>query len=184
MRCIIWAAVSSKSQASEEKDSIPSQISAAREFIQHNEGWHEIAEPLSIPGHSRSYIFLADAAADTPVYTELMSLARESKIDLLICRGRDPLGRKDALIARVEEYLASYHVQIYSMAMPTRVQDPREFPERKDLCNVKEMKALFRQIGLRITQATDRSQNRIPPLRNRRRINNPLRADAGSQYEH
>lgn len=69
MRCLIWAAVSSKPQASEEKDSIPSQVKAARELIQRNDGWHEVGEPLVIPGHSRSYIFLADAAADMPVYS-------------------------------------------------------------------------------------------------------------------
>lgn len=136
VRCVIWAAVSSKPQASEEKDSIPSQITAARELIQRNEGWHEVHEPLVIPGHSRSYIFLAEAARDMSVYTELLELTRSGSIDLVVCRGRDRLGRKDALIAQVEEYLASYDVQVYSMAMPTRIQDPREFAERKDRASI------------------------------------------------
>lgn len=129
MRCVIWAAVSSKPQASEEEDSIPSQIDAARELIQRNEGWHEVHDPLVIPGHTRSYIFLAEAARDMSVYTELLELTRNGEIDLVICRGRDRLGRKDALIAQVEEYLTTYNVQIYSVATPTRVQDPKEFPE-------------------------------------------------------
>ncbi len=42
MRCVIWAAVSSKPQASEEKESIPSQIAAARELIERNEGWQSL----------------------------------------------------------------------------------------------------------------------------------------------
>jgi len=127
MRCVIWAAVSSPGQASEEKDSIPSQIEAARELIQRSDGWHEVQEPLVIPGHSRSYIFLADAAADMPVYTDLMQLARQGEIDLLVCRGRDRLGRTDALIAQIEEYLASYNVQVLSLSMPTKIQEPGEF---------------------------------------------------------
>ena len=136
MRCLIWAAVSSKPQAADEKDSIPSQIEASRELVERNDGWHEIGEPLIIPGHSRSYIFLAEAAVDMPVYTELMSLAREGEMDLLICRGRDRLGRTDALIAQVEEYLASYNVQILSLSMPTRVQDPDQFAEQRDRASI------------------------------------------------
>jgi len=46
------------------------------------------------------------------------------------------LVRKDALIAQVEEYLATYNVQIYSMSMPTRVQDPKEFAEHKDRASI------------------------------------------------
>ncbi|HUV74767.1 MAG TPA: recombinase family protein [Anaerolineae bacterium] len=136
MRCIIWAAVSSKPQASEEKDSIPSQLDSARELVARNEGWHEVHEPLVVGGHSRSYIFLADAAAEMPVYTEVMSLARSGSIDLLICRGRDRLGRTDALIAQVEEYLASYNVQVHSLTMPTRILDPEEFAQHTDRASI------------------------------------------------
>jgi len=136
MRCVIWAAVSSPSQASDEKDSIPSQIEAGRSLIERTDGWHEAQEPLVIPGHSRSYIFLADAAVDMPVYTELMSIARSGSIDLLICRGRDRLGRTDALIAQVEEYLASYNVQVLSLSMPTTVQQPVQFAEQRDRASI------------------------------------------------
>ena len=132
MRCLLWAAVSSKPQADETKDSIPTQISAGRELIEQNEGWHEVRDPLVIPGHSRNYIFLADAAVDMPPYSSLMTLAREGQIDLLICRGRDRLGRTDALVAQLEEYLASYNVQILSMSMPTRVQEPKDFSNHRD----------------------------------------------------
>ncbi len=176
MRCIIWAAVSSKPQASEEKDSIPSQISAARELIERNERWHEVHDPLIIPGHSRGYIFLADAATEMPVYTELMDLTRSGSIDLLICRGRDRLGRKDALIAQVEEYLAEYKVQVYSMAMPTRVQDPQEFAEQRDRASiwlrsverarsqdeVAELQARFRMGTRRRVKDGYHPNNRIP----------------------
>jgi hypothetical protein len=63
MRCLIWAAVSTTPQASDEKDSIHSQIESAREFVQRSDGWHEVHDPLIIPGHCRSYIFLAPADA-------------------------------------------------------------------------------------------------------------------------
>ena len=59
MSCLIWAAVSSKPQVSDEKDSIPSQIEAARELIEHNDHQHEVHEPLIIPAHSCDYVLLA-----------------------------------------------------------------------------------------------------------------------------
>jgi DNA invertase Pin-like site-specific DNA recombinase len=123
MRCLIWAAVSSKSQAEETKESIPSQIQAARELIQSRDGWHEAHEPLIVPGHTRKYTFLLDACEDMPEYAQLMRLARSGEIDLVICRSRDRLGRTDSLVATLEQYLSDYGCQILSLDMPTRVID-------------------------------------------------------------
>lgn len=130
MRCLIWAAVSSKEQV--DKESIPSQIEAARHHISNTEGWHEAHEPLIIPGHTRRYTFLLDACDDMPEYATLMGLARAGEIDLVICRNRDRLGRTDSLIATLEQYLSDYSVQILSLDMPTRIVDPQEYATRKD----------------------------------------------------
>lgn len=123
MRCIVWAAVSTKEQV--DKESIPSQIESAKQYISNREGWHEAHEPLIIPGHTRRYTFLLDACDDMPQYATLMSLARAGEIDLLVTRARDRLGRTDSLIATLEQYLSDYGVQVLSLDMPTRVVDPR-----------------------------------------------------------
>jgi len=136
MRCVIWAAVSSRPQAAPEKDSLPSQIDAARQEIARHDSWHEVAEPLIIPGHTRSYLFLADAAQDVPVYSELMSLARTGRIDLLICRSHDRLGRTDALVSQVEGYLRHHGVQVLSLDMPQQVIEPDQYEGRLDRASI------------------------------------------------
>jgi hypothetical protein len=57
-------------QASDEKDSIPSQIGSARELVQRNDGRQEVHEPLIITGHSLYCSFLAavDAAWTRNLY--------------------------------------------------------------------------------------------------------------------
>lgn len=47
-RCVIWAAVSTPEQATDEKESIPAQIEQARKTIQER-GWYEVAGPLVVP---------------------------------------------------------------------------------------------------------------------------------------
>ncbi|MGB3903472.1 MAG: recombinase family protein [Anaerolineae bacterium] len=135
MRCLIWAAVSSKPQAADEKDSIPSQLAAAREAIQRNE-WEETHEPLIVPGHSRNYLFLADAAADIPQYAELMELTRSGSIDLLVCRSYDRLGRTDALVSQVQGYLRHHGVQILSLDMPQQITEPDEYDGSVDRASI------------------------------------------------
>jgi DNA invertase Pin-like site-specific DNA recombinase len=133
MRAIIWAAVSSKEQSEElGKVSIPDQIDKARAAIENTQGWHEVADPLVIDGHSRNYIFLADAAQDVPQYAQLMSKARNGEIDVVVCRGRDRLGRTTSLVAQVEAYLAHHGCQVFSLDMPARIQEPEDFKFRRE----------------------------------------------------
>ena len=126
MRAVIWAAVSSRPQATPEKDSIPVQLNSARDRI-NAESWDEAHEPLIIPGHSRSYLFLTDAATEIPQYHTLMELARNKAIDLLICRSYDRLGRTDALVSQVLGYLRHHSVQTLALDMPAQIVDPAEY---------------------------------------------------------
>lgn len=105
MTCLIWATVSAKPQACEEKDSIPSQMAGARELIQRNEGWHQLADTFMIPGYSRNYILLADAAADTPVYCQLMAVPSEGKVHVVMTRGAHRVGRTHAVIAQACQFV-------------------------------------------------------------------------------
>lgn len=131
MRTIVWAAVSSKPQADEDKDSIPTQIASAREAIERN-GWDEVASPLVVGGYSRNYIFLAEASQQVPEYAQLIELATANAFDLLIVRDRSRLGRTDALVAQVDAILRHNGVQILSLDMPTLIQSPEEFREARD----------------------------------------------------
>lgn len=161
MRCVIWAAVSTKRQAKEkeragdeakepradekakapdqiEKASIPDQIKKAREVIA-SQGWREVHDPLVVPGHTRNYggvSPLTDAAADMPAYADLLSLAREQAFDVLICRSRDRLGRSAALIATLERYLAEHSIQVYSLEMPTTLVDPDQLRKGTDRSSI------------------------------------------------
>ena len=120
MRTIVWAAVSSKPQL--KGDSLPDQEkdarSAAGQF-----GW-DVTEVLSVPGESRSHIFYQDAEADIEAYRRFREICSRKAADVLICRGRDRLGRSDALIAQVEALAHQAGIQIYSLAMPTHIVEP------------------------------------------------------------
>lgn len=134
MRCLIWAAVSSKPQAEEFKASLPQQVADARAVIERQE-WAEIHEPLVVDGHTRSYSGISpllDACADMPQYATLIELARADAIDLVVCRSRDRLGRTDVLVSEVEGYLRVHGVQVYSLDMPARIQPPEEFKAHRD----------------------------------------------------
>jgi len=116
LRAVVWAAVSSKPQADAEKESLPEQLAEAMGYAE-KMGWEVVGE-LTVPGHSREYIHYHAAAQSIPAYAELERLAGEQAFDVLITRGRDRLGRTDALIATAEAIVASGGAQVLSLAMP------------------------------------------------------------------
>jgi len=120
MRAIVWTAVSSKPQLL--GDSLADQERDAHAVAQHF-GW-EVTEVLSVPGESRSHIFYQDAEAEIESYRRFRELCEHKAADVLICRGRDRLGRTDALIAQVEALAHRAGIQIYSLAMPTHIVEP------------------------------------------------------------
>jgi DNA invertase Pin-like site-specific DNA recombinase len=115
-RILIWAAVSSKAQASEEKDSLPTQVADGKRWAADVGG--EVVAVLKVPGHSRNYGFFADAEREMPAYRRLRELCEGRAFDRLWCRARDRLGRTDALIAQVEYLISEAGARIYSAAMP------------------------------------------------------------------
>lgn len=100
-----WAAVSSRPQA--EKESLPDQLSANREYVNNlsrfypgNEGY--IVAEIQMVG-SRSISELGDACDRYPKeYGEMVRMIRSRAIEAIICRARDRLGRTDALIVTIE----------------------------------------------------------------------------------
>jgi len=123
-RTIIWAAVSTPDQATDQKQSIPAQIEAARKTIQER-GWYEVAEPLVVPGHSRYINWLDQAVAEIPQMKALIELAEADKIDLVVVRDWDRLARTDSLRVQISTRLREQGVQVYSLNQPV---EPSEQP--------------------------------------------------------
>jgi len=150
-RAVLWGAVSSKPQA--EKDSVASQFRDARALCEERQ-W-PIAAELEVPGHSREYIFLHDAARDMDAYARLIELCDADAFDLLICRGRDRLGRTDALIAQVEAIVRQASATVYSMTIPS---EPEQEPSGRDtwLSAIERAKAQdeIRELTRRSTQGS------------------------------
>ena len=136
LRAVVWAAVSSKPQVKkkmadgeeEDKESLPEQLAEGRAYAERM-GWQVVGE-LSVPGHSREYIHYHDAAQEIEAYAELERLAEERAFDVLIARGRDRLGRTDAIIATAEGVCRQAGAQVLSLAVPTPIRDK---PDRADL---------------------------------------------------
>ena len=114
-RIAIWAAVSTPAQAADDKDSLKSQVRDGREWAESRGA--EVVRVYQVPGHSRRYIFLQEAARDMPAYAEVMRDCKDGPPwDVLWIRGRDRLGRMDALIAQVEAVVLQSGASIYSDA--------------------------------------------------------------------
>ena len=120
LRFVVWAAVSSKPQT--ETDSLPDQLRDGKAFCEAI-GGRTIAE-LSVPGHTRSYIFYQEAAAEMEAYRMLFDLCQRRAFDVLWCRSRDRLGRTDALVAQVEALVNAAGARVYSAANPIQLNLP------------------------------------------------------------
>lgn len=127
MRAVVWAAVSSKSQL--KGDSNEEQVRDGKTVCEQF-NW-DVVETLEVPGLTRDFIFFTDAEHKVEAYRRLRLLCEQRAFDVLVCRGRDRLGRTDALISQVEELCKRIgQAQIYSMAMPTFIPEGKLAQDR------------------------------------------------------
>lgn len=136
MRVAIVAAVSTPGQATDEKYSIPQQLTTCREACQAR-GWTVVAE-VSIPGHSRNYNWLDELVGDCPEYGQLMHLIRSGSIDLVVARDYDRLWRTDALRAQVAAVCREHQVQVFSLNQPVEPVSP-ELLDTHDTAQLSEV---------------------------------------------
>jgi DNA invertase Pin-like site-specific DNA recombinase len=127
MRAVVWAGVSSRAQT-EDKDSLARQLEEG-ESLCNRHGWQIVAQ-LQVPGATRDYIDLPEAiegldadlrrlGVEMPnAYRELGDLISHRALDVLVCRGRDRLGRTDSLVANIEERLRRADAKLYSLTVP------------------------------------------------------------------
>jgi DNA invertase Pin-like site-specific DNA recombinase len=119
LRAVIWCAVSTKAQTDDEKDSLPSQETKARELAEHN-GWIVVAV-LRVPGHSRRYVDIHECARDMALegidaFNQLLDLWEQKAFDVLIVRDGDRFARTQSLHAYVVERTIGIGARIYSLA--------------------------------------------------------------------
>jgi DNA invertase Pin-like site-specific DNA recombinase len=119
LRAIIWAAVSSRAQAEDERISLPKQEADARALCE-REGW-QIVDVLRVPGFSRDYIDIHECARDMQAhginaFTSLLKHWEDRDFDVLICRDAERYARTQTLSAYVVERTISVGARIYSIA--------------------------------------------------------------------
>lgn len=103
-RCIIWVAVSSEAQATDDKESVADQLRRQRERANRN-GWLVIDE-IVIEGFSRrfyTYQEFAEAAAEAGHKDALRMFGhwQDRSFDILSCRDLSRLGREQSILSEV-----------------------------------------------------------------------------------
>ncbi len=124
MNFSIWSAVSTASQAEEDKDSLPEQQRKCR-AAGLARGWVETSGPYIVPGESRTrYVNLRDAEEAIPPLRKMLEDAKAGRFHILVLWDYNRL--RD-LLDPVAKTLASYGVQLYSVNQPTEPIPPEEF---------------------------------------------------------
>lgn len=119
LRAILWCAVSTAAQSTNEKESLPSQEAEARALAQ-REGW-TITDVLVVPGHSRRYIDIGECAADmrragVNAFDRLLEHWERCDFDILLVRDASRFARTQTLHAYVVERTISVGARIYSLS--------------------------------------------------------------------
>jgi DNA invertase Pin-like site-specific DNA recombinase len=124
IRAAIWAAVSSRAQASSDKISLEHQVArASAEAGAH--GWTLPLDPFIVPGESRTqYIDLQDAENDIPQLRAMLNAAQRRQYDVLIAYDTN---RFRNLLKQVYWALADYGVQMYFVTQPVPIQPPAAY---------------------------------------------------------
>lgn len=122
-RPVILAAVSTRPQAVRDI-SIPDQIDRGRAWIA-SRGMQEAFPPLIIPGESRqTLVSLTEAEIAIPEIKQLLDLAEASKVNLCVISDTD---RLRGLLDQMVRALSQYGCQLYSLAQPVELAEPRDF---------------------------------------------------------
>ena len=95
----IWCAVSTKPQATPDKESLPEQQRLGREFAHTVKG--EVVAVYMVPGHSRDLWRWDEVERKIPAYRQLREDIEHNKLDVLWAVDIDRLGRKAALQQQV-----------------------------------------------------------------------------------
>lgn len=112
----IWAAVSSREQAADDKASIPDQIAAGEAFAAAIGG--QVVARYVVPGHTRAIVLWQDAEAEMPAYRQFREDVQAGRLDVLHVVDEDRLGRDPALSAQVISLLERQGGEVYAADTP------------------------------------------------------------------
>ena len=115
-RVVVWAAVSSKEQAAEDKASLPEQEREGREFAETVGGL--VVDVLTVPGHSRDIVLFEEATQQMPAYVQLREHCEARDFDVLWARDPDRLGRDPALAQTVASLVERAGAEMYVASAP------------------------------------------------------------------
>lgn len=134
MRAAIWAAVSSKAQAADDKVSIPLQLQLGHEHAEKN-NWL-VTHQLVVDGKSRSitelhiamervtgYQVVSDMRSDCRPYQVLRDLITSKAIDVLVYYDLDRLGRSPTLGPTIIQLCRDYRVSYYEIFSPSGIDN-------------------------------------------------------------
>lgn len=105
-RALLWCAVSTVEQTTDDKHSLPSQEADAVAFCEKNN--FTIVDILRVPGHSRNYRSLDKLAADAravgiDAFDQLITHLNNADFDVLIVRDANRFARKASLLHYIVE---------------------------------------------------------------------------------
>jgi site-specific DNA recombinase len=122
IRAVIYARVSTKPQASEDKISIPDQLRECRKFVQ-KEGWHFSGEFVD-PGISANTI-------ERPGLQKLLSMP--DQFDVVLAWDFDRFYRERRSVAGyILDTLDEHRKQITSLKQPIPIYDPAQYDPREN----------------------------------------------------
>ncbi len=123
-RAAIWAAVSTETQAAEDKVSLPAQQELCRALVA-SRGWIEAAGPYVVAGASRTrWVNLRDAEQAIPELGAMLNDAQAGRFHLLVLYD---FNRLRDLLDPVARTLAAYGCQIFSLSQPVEPVPPADF---------------------------------------------------------
>lgn len=117
-RAILWIAVSSGTQASDDKQSLPEQDHRLREIAEAN-NW-KVVDVITVPGHSRvyyNYREFAEAALDEgiPAPFRMFEHWKKKDFDVFACASGDRFGREQSIFAEVVGRTIDTGAVVYTM---------------------------------------------------------------------
>ena len=123
-RAAIWAAVSTETQAAEDKVSLPAQQEMCRSLLTAR-AWTEAAGPYVVAGASRTrWVNLRDAELAIPELRLMLDEGQAGRFNLLVLYD---FNRLRDLLDPVARTLAAYGCQIFSISQPVEPMPPAEF---------------------------------------------------------
>lgn len=165
IRFALWAAVSTRQQAAEDKISIPEQIKRCA-AAGRAKGWKQTAPPYVAKTSRTKYADLTQAEREIPQLRQMLDDAQARKFDVLVCY---KLNRFRDLQEQVFRVLGSYGVQLYSVLEPAEIIAPVE--------TFKLWKA--RTMRVIVTMSMFASQTEMSDIREKYEMGMPARVQRG-----